>query len=390
MTKRHRYIFCIENFQHGGINKALENLISLIDHKLVDVKIFVVNQEEGPYETLFSPYLAYQRDSFLINCCTNYQKASGLRKYYLMGFKTINKLLGKCRLNPFKMRLSYWANKITHDKYDCVIAFAEGYITEFVARIKGNKVAWIHIDYLRYLEYVNNRNERHIYSAYDRIAIPSNFSKESFAQIFTNLTSRIEVIPNLINIDNVLSAARNFKLLDSRFICDGFTIISVGRICHEKGFVKIPQIASILREKEIKFKWYVIGNGSGIETKHLTDEIKRCGASDYVITLGRQDNPYPYIAQSDLLVSTSISETFSYVVFEAKSLGVPVICNDFGTAPEVVKEGEGLIVPIEQMADTIAHLYHNPEQLAQLKANLKNYSYNNKIILDKIYALIEH
>ena len=50
-----RILFCIENFQHGGITKALENIISLVDKEKYDVGIFVVNQEDGPYKDIFVP-----------------------------------------------------------------------------------------------------------------------------------------------------------------------------------------------------------------------------------------------------------------------------------------------------------------------------------------------
>ena len=104
--------------------------------------------------------------------------------------------------------------------------------------------------------------------------------------------------------------------------------------------------------------------------------------SDSVVLFGRKDNPYPYIAEADILVSTSISETFSYVVFEAKSLGVPIVCSDFGTAPEILPENEGIITPIDKMAMVIYSLYSDSTKLEVYRSNLSDYKYNNEQVLN--------
>jgi glycosyltransferase involved in cell wall biosynthesis len=168
----------------------------------------------------------------------------------------------------------------------------------------------------------------------------------------------------------------------------GIKIVSVGRICHEKRFFEIPAIAKKLVDQGIQFKWYIIGDGSEIETNVLKNSLETSGVSEYVTLLGRKDNPYTYIAESDLVVSTSLSETFSYVVFEAKTLGTPVICADFGTAPEILNGSEGVIAPIGEIADEIIDLLSNRFKYDKLKNNLKNYKYDNKQILNLIYSVI--
>lgn len=145
-------------------------------------------------------------------------------------------------------KLKHWAHIISNDKYNCVIAFAEGYVTEFVSDVKGHKVAWIHIDYKRYLEYVNYADEHHIYEQYDTIAIPSKYSGVNFAEVYPDLADRVCVIPNVVDSDFVKSKARDKDSMEKRFKADKFTIISVGRICHEKGFNKIPAIAKELKQ----------------------------------------------------------------------------------------------------------------------------------------------
>ncbi len=105
--------------------------------------------------------------------------------------------------------------------------------------------------------------------------------------------------------------------------------------------------------------------------------------------LGEKYNPYPYIARANLLVNPSVSESWSYVINEAKVLGTPIVCTDFGCAYEVVEYGvNGYYEPIEKMADRIAWLVKNPDELAKLMNNLGSFTYDNNSILKKIYSLI--
>lgn len=108
-----------------------------------------------------------------------------------------------------------------------------------------------------------------------------------------------------------------------------------------------------------------------------------------MILLGAKDNPYPYLRRSDLVVCTSISETFSYVIGEAKVLGVPVVSTNFGTAKEVLDDRHGVIAELEEMADAIAGLINDASVYDRLKRNLKDYRYDNDKILAKVYSLFE-
>lgn len=383
-----RILFCIENFQHGGINRALENLLTLIDASECEVNLFVVNHEDGPYKEQFAQYLRYRDDSLLTSLCVNYRRYSGIKKYSLLGIKVLRKIALRFGYDPFSERLEYWANKIASDKFDYVIAYAEGYITEFVSKIPGRKIAWIHIDYQRYLVYTHNPEEREIYSKFNHVVIPSKFAANSFSEVFPEFKDKVQVMPNSIDSKKILDKS-NDSIRDERFHTDCFTIVSVGRICYEKRFLEIPEIAVKLRQLGMKFRWYIIGDGSVPETAAMNAEIYNNQVQDVVIPLGRKDNPYPYIRKSQLLVSTSLSETFSYVIFEAKLLGIPVVSADFGTAPEVLLPQEGIISPMNKMAAAIYRIYSDRKLYSAFRNHLFDYSYDNQSIQQQLSALLQ-
>ena len=81
-------------------------------------------------------------------------------------------------------------------------------------------------------------------------------------------------------------------------------------------------------------------------------------------------NPYPYVAQADLYLSSSNVEGFSLALGEALCLGVPVLATRSGGAEEVLKGGEfGMLVPIDEEAiyRGIKSLLDNPSLYAELQ-----------------------
>lgn len=390
-SKNPKILFCIENYKHGGIPKALESLLSLMDENRFDAELFCINQEDGPYKSKLHKYTVNKQNRLLWAFSTYLSEYKGLKKYLLFGIKGLRKfLIRTIRVDLFFWLLNREAQKISSADYDAVVAYAEGTITRFVSQIEAtNRIAWIHMDYKRNLEYIDRMDESNIYSRFHRIVIPSNFSRGSFVDVFPDFADRTVTIPNLLDETYIQEASRDDRKLDTRFSFDGFTILSVGRICYEKRFFEIPRIASRIKSRGCNVKWYIVGGGSAAETALLQQNIRHEEVEDTVIPLGAKDNPYPYIQHSDLVACTSISETFSYVIGEAKVLGVPVVSTNFGTAKEVLNDRYGIITELEEMADAIAGLVLDPSSYDCLKRNLQNYRYDNDKILAKVYSLFE-
>jgi glycosyltransferase involved in cell wall biosynthesis len=105
--------------------------------------------------------------------------------------------------------------------------------------------------------------------------------------------------------------------------------------------------------------------------------------------LGQQDNPYPFIKHAHLLVNTSLSEACPYVVNEAKVLGTPVICTNFGSARQFITNGEdGYSVPLAEMPDAILNLLADQEAYDRIKCRLARFEYDNAAIVNQFMKLI--
>ena len=368
--KRSKILFCIENVRQGGISKALESLLPFIEQENFDVSIFCVNQKDGPYADIFKRYFHKKQNYLLYLLSTYHKEHKSLKRFGLICAKAMCKLLKKAfGFDVFRYVLKKELKSVAKEDFDIVVAFSEGFITKVCSQINAKeKIAWVHLDYERYLAYSNNIDEKEIYKKYDYIVIPSQHCSKSFIKVFPQYKDKVHVIPNLVNESNIKSLSTQDKDLDIRFCIDNkFRLVSVGRICYEKRFFEIPAIAKELKEHGIPFKWYIIGSGSEKETTYLMEQIALHQVEEQIILLGAKDNPYPYIRHSHVLAVTSLTETYCYAIAEAKTLNVPVITTDFGTAYEVVNPENGIICNIKDFGKNIIKLYRDKEYYNQLR-----------------------
>lgn len=377
------------NFRHGGTNKSLENLLSLIDKKQYKVDVFGM-EHYGPYLTMLNNCTILPKNKIIHGLISQYQDTRGLEKLLSLGLKVTQKFGKRLGFNIqeyFFKRLSN--NLIRNKKYSAIIAFNEGSPTYFLNETEhSNKIAWVHCDYSSYLK-LNNRNELNIYDNYKSIVCVSNYTLKKFEYIFPTLLNKIHSIHNIINIEEIYNKS-NVKLNDNSFYNKKFTILSVGRIDIVKNFIIIPKIVSELKLKNIEFVWYLIGpKGIDKVQKEFEENIKKYNVHNEFKWLGPKENPYQYMANSDLLVMTSKSEACPYVLNEAKVLKLPIITTNYGSAFEFISDNiNGIICTEEQLSQEIIKLISNPAKIDKLKENLEFFKYDNEFLMQKIYNLL--
>ena len=236
---------------------------------------------------------------------------------------------------------------IREEEYDIALAYW-GDHTMFYMVDKVNakkKISWLHFDYdeppredALYLPYFDKN---------DKIVTVSNEIKNSVIKKFPSLESKTVVIENVIDEDDIKRKAKE----DSDFVgdFDGIKILSVGRLCEQKGFdLAIPAVARLFREGE-NVRYYIIGEGSGEYKQKLLDTARENGAEDYVRFLPRTDNPYKYMARCDIYLQPSRHEGKPISVEEAKVLCLPICVTEYKSAREQLGDGSlGYICEISE------------------------------------------
>ena len=135
-------------------------------------------------------------------------------------------------------------------------------------------------------------------------------------------------------------------------------LLTVGHIVPIKGYERLIKALSHMNPD---IGLVLVGDGH--ERNKLERLVKSLGLEERVSFAGivKHDDLTPYYQAADFLVISSYSEGWPTVIFEALACGVPVIANDVGGIPEVLKSPEhGLIMKDndhQTIADSVSTAY---------------------------------
>lgn len=383
-----RVLICISDFRQGGIPRCLQTLLMNIDTNKYQIDLLCLSKD-GPYNGKMPNCNILPSDYIVSQLMVHTKKISitnFLQNIPALLLKIARKLFYKLsQKDILTIRLRSLGKKL--NPYDCTIAYAEGFPALIVENVKSeNKLLWIHNDYA--FDGARGGSTLTNFDCFNKICCVSKATQNSLISIYPQYREKTITIHNLINIDYIINQA-NTPLTDHLFeTSSNFIIISIGRICAQKQFHTIPRIAKSLKQNNLEFKWYIIGNGQESEKKLVLDKIAKYNVENEVILLGERDNPYNYLKHSNLFVLTSLYESYPTVINEARVLGIPIVSVNIPPVYEMLNENEAIITPLENIAEAIQELYHNK----RLYNSLKSAPFNNKNanILTSFYKLIDN
>ena len=270
-------------------------------------------------------------------------------------------------------------NEVKDFKVDAFITCSAHYnLVEAVKNIIAEKtMLWIH--HLVNVETTVLADEKET-EKLDHIITVSNTTANKLKNIFPKIANKILAIYNVINDDEIKEMAEeHIKLPLSKEL----NLVTVSRVCKEKGFERMIHLVKSLKEKNINFKWFVIGGNyykEEFERIHkLYEEFK-----ENFEWFGFIDNPHNIVKQCDYSVLLSDDETWGLVLTEAMLLGIPCISSDFEVAFEQIEDGKNGIIlscdDTESYKDRINDIIKNKEKY---KNAVQEYCYENNSILGK-------
>lgn len=382
-----RVLFVVTYLNTGGISRSLQNILNCYDSSKYEVDVYAM-VHQGAFKDQFKNCTLLPQNKFLEDSVAHLNQQRGVSKI-ISAFLKISDKLTKYAVQRY-LFLRAGRKLLKKKQYDAVIGFSEGLPNLFVSMMNHpNKIGWIHCDYANYMEVGTGQTEENVYKNLNSVVCVSEYTRSSFVNIYPAMQDKTCTIYNIIDDKMMIAKSKEDKGVP--FEKGFFNIVSIGRIDPVKRLSIVPELARKIVDAGCSIRWYIIGPKGGTleEYNLLKDNIRKYQMEETVLLLGEQTNPYPYIAKADILVNTSISEACPYVVNEAKILGTPVVCPDFGSAKEFIDSGEnGYYEPIEKMSERIIWLINNPNELTKLKNNLKDFSYDNDKILKQIYGLI--
>lgn len=135
-----------------------------------------------------------------------------------------------------------------------------------------------------------------------------------------------------IQIYNPIDPALLFN--EPVYKADSKKIISVGRLCYQKNFERLIDIAKHILSDNPDWKWDIFGEG--VLRDALQNKIDRCGLNGRVSLCGQVSNIYERYNDYSMIVMTSRYEGFPMVLLEGAARGLPMISLDFETGPDEI------------------------------------------------------
>lgn len=153
------------------------------------------------------------------------------------------------------------------------------------------------------------------------------------------LPGRLSAIPNGVDLDRIDRLAA--VPCDHPFFRQpgGPVLAAMGRITHQKGFDSIIDALALL-PADLGARLIIIGAGGQKDVRTLHAQAARLDVADRVSFPGYRDNPFAFLARSDIFVSGSRWEGASNALIEALACGLPLAVTDCPTGNrEVVQRG---------------------------------------------------
>jgi glycosyltransferase involved in cell wall biosynthesis len=156
-------------------------------------------------------------------------------------------------------------------------------------------------------------------------------------------------------------------------------ILAAGRLVPQKDFATLLQAFAELR-KQRACKLIILGEGE--ERKNLEAQAEQLGLRDDVDLPGFVENPYAFMAQSNVFALSSAWEGFGVVLAEALALGVPVVSTNCPYGPSEILQ-HGKFGPLVQVGDARAFAQGmlstmaNPLEAKQLQSAAVPYTVRN-------------
>jgi L-malate glycosyltransferase len=213
----------------------------------------------------------------------------------------------------------------------------------FLKLITNCKVIW-HVR-----DYYKNYFLKFIYAIFSsRIICISKSISEQFSRLFSN---KISIVYNGVDLEyyNPEKVPGNLKE-ELDITQDKILVGMVGRIDRWKGIHLLIEAGAYIINELNKKEYVFVIVGESILTNdqsykiELKEMVKKNKLENNVLFLGQRDDIPNLMKSFDLTVNYSDNEPFGRVIIESLAMGTPVIVNNTGGAPEIIRNiGNGLI-----------------------------------------------
>lgn len=372
MAIKKKVLFVITQFYKGGAEVALLNLFRSLSPKEYEVDFLILDQV-----ILKNAQSLIEEIPSWIRVCNAAEREGRFAVILKIWFKLYRKITGHqlCRKRAYQF--------VRRKRYDIAFSYGEWLSPEFVARkVKAKKkMVWIHTD-IDKAHYVDASILFGFDKVYDKYIFVSKQSKACAERKFPFLKGKTTVVHNMCEDYTIRLAAEEAVSGLEKYPKPW--LLSVGNLREEKNYPRQIEVMRLLKERGVKVTWFCIGSTANYfiyqKVKALIEQYQ---LKEQFLLLGVKRNPYKFMKQVDAVMVLSDFESWSFVITEAKVLGIPVIATATSGAQEQLVDGEnGILTSFEakEIADRIQEYLKNPLEKENIHQRLNGFSSNQNVI----------
>ena len=381
----------------GGLQKVLVEYLKLIDKNKYRIVLLIAN--DYGKKNLFLEEIPKNVEIQFVRPYNLVSKIAELSK----NRKILNRLLLKrYRYRSKRVFKSIFLEKLSKlGKIDLIIDF-DGGLKSVLNNLKAEKkIIWIHSSIRKHKQ--DNKSKISRYGEelkkYDKIIAICQEMKEEIKELYPSLSHKIEYIYNPLDCNNIIEQGNeNIEKMTSyeKELIESDYFLAISRLdAVQKDFETLIEGYLILKNKGIKERLYIIGEGDGrvkiekmIEEKNLTKDV---------ILLGQKQNPYVWIKHSKLFIHSSRYEGLPTVLLEALMMDKFIVSSNCPTGPTEIltnpKVGELFDVgDANQLAEKVLKVLYDKDYQKELLKNiqLKKKEFELSEITEKFHKTIEN
>ena len=380
----------------GGLQKVLVEYLKLIDKNKYRIVLLIAN--DYGKKNLFLEEIPKNVEIQFVRPYNLVSKIAELSK----NRKILNRLLLKrYRYRSKRVFKSIFLEKLSKlGKIDLIIDF-DGGLKSILDNLKAEKkIIWIHSSIRKHKQ--DNKSKISRYGEelkkYDKIIAICKEMNEEIKELYPFLSSEIEYIYNPLDCNNIIEQGNeNIEKMTSyeKELIERDYFLAVSRLdTVQKDFETLIEGYSILKNKGIKEKLYIIGEGNGRVKIEKMIEEKNLGED--VILLGEKKNPYVWMKNSKLFIHSSRYEGLPTVLLEALMMDKFIVSSNCPTGPTEIltnpKAGELFDVgDANQLAEKVLKVLYDKDYQKELLKNiqLKKKEFELSEITEKFHKIIE-
>ena len=380
----------------GGLQKVLVEYLKLIDKNKYKIVLLITN--DYGKKNLFLEEIPKNVEIQFVRPYNLVSKIAELSK----NRKILNRLLLKrYRYRSKRVFKSIFLEKLSKlGKIDLIIDF-DGGLKSILDNLKAEKkIIWIHSSIRKHKQ--DNKSKISRYGEelkkYDKIIAICKEMKEEIKELYPSLSHKIEYIYNPLDCNNIIEQGNeNIEKMTSyeKELIESDYFLAISRLdAVQKDFETLIEGYLILKNKGIKERLYIIGEGDGrVKIEKMIEEKKLV---EDVILLGEKKNPYIWIKHSKLFIHSSRYEGLPTVLLEALMMDKFIVSSNCPTGPTEIltkpKVGELFNVgDANQLAEKVLKILYDKDYQKELLKNiqLKKKEFELSEITEKFHKTIE-